>query len=81
METVDTTKYLGVVIQKDAGKEKHINIMCSKVSRALSCFFLQRNLKIGVTRIKALAHLTLVRPIIWYASALWADPHKKKDTD
>ena len=38
LETVNTTKYLEVMIQKDAGKDKHINIMCSKVSRALSSF-------------------------------------------
>ena len=38
LETVNTTKYLEVMIQKDAGKDKHINIMCRKVSRALSCF-------------------------------------------
>ena len=35
LETVNTVKCMGVALQKDAARDKHLNIMCSKASRAL----------------------------------------------
>ena len=42
--------------------------------------FLRRNLNIGAVSIKQQAYLSLVRPIIEYASTVW-DPHTDKNID
>ena len=54
-----TSLYLSVIIQKDAGCDKHIDNVCSNASRTQG--FWRRNLKIDATRIKAFAYLTLVK--------------------
>ena len=63
--------YLGVLIDKRLSWSPHISI-ASKVSQTLN--FLKRNLSKCSTEIKASAYLTMVLPLMEYASTVW-DPY------
>ena len=64
--------YLGVDISSDLKWNQHIFRTAAKANRALG--FVRRNLKPCSRRIKNLAYVTLVRPILEYGSAIW-DPY------
>ena len=66
---VDQHLYLGVILTSN---------MSSKVTRVLN--FIKRNLYNCSKEIKSKAYLTLVCPILEYASPVW-DPHLIKDSD
>ena len=68
----DNAKYLGVVINKTLSWNNHINDVTKKANASLG--FLRRNLRIGQEKIKISAYLTLVRPQLEYAAAIW-DPY------
>ena len=51
----------------------HINNLATRASRVLNC--IRRNLHNCSSVTKASAYLSLVRPIMEYASCVW-DPHK-----
>ena len=38
VENVDRSKYLGVIIDRSLTWEEHINILCTKVTRAIGFF-------------------------------------------
>jgi len=67
---VTSAKYLGVTINHDLSWGNHIVIISCKASAVLG--FLQRNLRQCSLSIKSLAYLTYVRPILEYASTVWA---------
>ena len=69
---VSTTKYLGVIIDHNLSWSNHIGAVSRKANRVLA--FLQRNLNKCSSSIKSLAYFTYVRPILEYASIMWA-PH------
>jgi hypothetical protein len=71
-EDVPTQKYLGVTIQRDLSWKTHITEACKKANRTLG--FVRRNLYMATPEIKKRAYVTLVRPHLEYASAVW-DPH------
>ena len=68
--------YLGVLIDKTLSWSPHVSSVASKASRTLN--FLKRNLSKCSTEVKASAYLTMVRPQMEYASAVW-NPYHIKD--
>ena len=76
LATTDQHRYLGVLLDKRLSWSPHISSIASKASQTLN--FLKRNLSKCSTAIKVSAYLTMVRPIMEYASAVW-DPFYVKD--
>ena len=74
LQSVTSTKYLGVTLQHDTQWNLHINNVIAKASKLLA--FLRRNLKIGSIKTKELLYKALVRPLLQYVSTVW-DPHTK----
>ncbi len=71
---VSNAKYLGVTINHNLSWANHIGTISRKANAVHG--FLQRNLRKCSTSIKSLAYFTYVRPILEYASVVWA-PHTK----
>lgn len=71
VELTTSYKYLGVNIQSDLSWHHHINVTLASANRSLG--FLKRNLKHTPSHLRKLAYITLIRPKIEYASAIW-DP-------
>lgn len=71
---VDTITYLGVQISNGLQWKQHVEYVVAKASRTLG--FLRRNLHQCPPHIKAQAYISLVRPILEYASPAW-DPHNE----
>ena len=69
------SKYLGVTIDNNLCWNTHIDNVCKKGNSTLA--FLRRNLQISQSHIKSNAYMTLVRPQLEYASAVW-DPYTKE---
>jgi hypothetical protein len=77
LETVDTYKYLGVVLHCRMNWKHHVEKVADKATKNLN--FVMRNLR-GTNRlVKEKAYLSLIRPIVEYAAAVW-DPHIKQHT-
>ena len=68
-EKADSTKYLGVTLQSNLKRVKHINIITSKANQTLG--FLRRNFKVNSQKIKDHAYKALVRPKLEYSSYVW----------
>lgn len=64
-------KYLGVHFQSDLTWHYHIDVILASANRSLG--LIKHSLKNAPPYIRKLAYLTLVRPKIEYASAIW-DP-------
>ena len=62
LETVDTTKYLGINLSHDLRWNEHVNAITTKANKTL--IFLRRNLRTRSAKSKAQAYKTLVRPIV-----------------
>jgi hypothetical protein len=73
LESVASYKYLGVVFQKDLGWSEHVGMVSKKGISTLN--FVMRQLKGTNQVIKDKAYLSLVRPIMEYASSTW-DPYR-----
>ena len=76
LQTVSSTKYLGVEFSHNLKWDKHIAQMTSKANSTSA--FIWRNLKGCPKQTQIHAYTSLVRPILEYASVVW-DPHLKKD--
>ena len=70
---VDQHPYLGVMLDKTMSFVTHINNIVSKASKVLN--FIKRNLSNCLKSTKEAAYLSLVRPTLEYASAVW-DPYQ-----
>lgn len=66
---VSNFKYLGVTITEDLNWNMHINNICCSAERRL--WSLRRKLKGASSEAKLAAYLTLVRPVLEYASVVW----------
>ena len=66
--------YLGVILQSRLSWLPHINTIINKASKTLN--FIKRNLYKCSTSVKASAYLSLVRPLLEYASTIW-DPYQR----
>ena len=75
---VDQHPYLGVTLTSNMSFSPHIQKITAKATTVLN--FIKRNLYNYSKEIKPKAYLTLVRPILEYASPGW-DPHLVKDCD
>jgi ribonuclease P/MRP protein subunit RPP40 len=71
LDTVDTAKYLGVILHKKLSWRHHVDAICKKANQTRS--FLQRNLKSCHRDVKSQCYKTYVRPKLEYASVAW-DP-------
>lgn len=71
VELTTSYKYLGVNIQSDLSWHHHINVTLASANRSLG--FLKHHLKHTPSHLRKLAYITLIRPKIEYASAIW-DP-------
>ena len=75
LESVTSTKYLGLTFINKLQWDQHINYITTKANKTLG--FLRRNLKIPSSiGIKEQAYFTLARPLVEYASTVW-DPYKQ----
>ena len=75
LDSVTSTKYLGITITQDLKWNRHIASICQKANNTLS--FLRRNLKINSPALKTMAYKALVRPLVEYGSAVW-DPSTQR---
>ena len=73
---MDSAKYLGVTISKDLSWNSHIENITVRANRILG--FVKRNIKTKNQEIRIIAHNTLVRPQVEYASAVWS-PYTKEN--
>ncbi len=78
LKLVQDNPYLGVQISSDLKWTTHINKVCAKSNSTLG--FIRRNLKHSGKNLKEQAYISLVRPVLEYASIVW-DPHTQKDID
>ena len=76
LEAVQSTKYLGILLQEDLNWDKHIDKQTKKGYQVLG--MIKRALHEAPSEIRLLAYQTLCRPLLEYASEIW-DPYKKKD--
>jgi hypothetical protein len=74
LESVSSTKYLGITLQSNLKWRQHTNNIVHVANANKSLGFLKRNLKTSNTNIKSQAYLSLVRPKLEYACSVW-DPH------
>ena len=74
LRTVDEAKYLGVLLDSKLNFNKHIETICKKANGVLA--FLKRNLYNCNPQIRSQAYMLYVRPILEYASTVWA-PYTK----
>ena len=72
LDLCDTAPYLGVKLNKKLSWEPHCTSVANKSNGTR--MFLQRNLSNTPRQIKIQCYVTLVRPILEYASTVW-DPH------
>ena len=78
LSTVESSKYLGVIISKDLDWHEQV---CSAAKKANSALHLiARNLHNATRSSRALAYSSLVRPRMEYCATVW-DPHTQKDKD
>jgi len=78
LSVVESYPYLGVTVSSDFRWHHHINTISSKATRTLN--FIRRNIYGCSPEAKALAHTSLVRPHLEYASAVW-DPYTARDSN
>lgn len=71
LSSVQSYKYLGVMITSDLRWNAHITYIQNKAMRKLG--YLKRSLRQSTEEIKLLAYKTFIRPILEYASVVW-DP-------
>ena len=78
LETVDSAKYLGVVVSDDLQWHKQVCAVAKKANSALH--LIARKLHDCPRATRALAYTTLVRPKMEYCASVW-DPHLKGDVE
>ena len=76
LEEAETSKYLGINLNRTLSWNNHINTVAKKASNISA--FLQRNLHQLPRKSKAQCYQTLVRPLMEYACTIW-DPHTKEN--
>ena len=76
LETVDSTKHLGINLNRFLSWKPHIDSITKRANNM--CSFLSRNLHKCSKETKDTAYRSLVRPLLAYASSVW-DLHTKTD--
>ena len=72
LEVSEQHSYLGILINRSLSWSSHTSTIVTKATKTLN--FLKRNLSNCSRKVKELAYLTMVRPQMEYASAVW-DPY------
>ena len=70
--------YVGVMLSNDLKWNSHVNSIVPKANRSLG--FVKRNLYPCTETIKRSAYVTIVRPILEYATVVW-DPSRQEQID
>ena len=78
LQTVDSAKYLGLIVSNKLQWHKQVCAVSSKANSTLN--LIARNLQDCPRETRALAYTTLVRPKLEYSASVW-DPHLKEDVD
>jgi len=78
LSTVSHAKYLGVLLDSKLNFNNHVATICRKANNVLA--LLKRNLYHCNSEIRSQAYFLYVRPILEYASTVWA-PHTKSNVD
>ena len=73
VDSATSYKYLGLHLQSDLSWNYHIDHILASANRSLG--MLKRNLRHAPAHVRKLAYITLIRPKIEYASAIW-DPQQ-----
>ena len=77
LDQVKMFKYLGVLLSHDLSWGKHVQSVCSKARKILGLLY-RRFCNNAPSNSLVQLYLSLVRPHLDYASAIWS-PHVKKD--
>ncbi|MCG8048091.1 MAG: hypothetical protein JAY66_20795 [Candidatus Thiodiazotropha taylori] len=78
LESVSSSKYLGVEISSNLSFNKHIQNITTSASRSLA--FLRRNIRTQNPALREMAYKTLVRPLVEYSSPVWS-PYTQTNID
>ena len=78
LSTVDSAKYLGIVISKDLDWHEQVCSVAKKANSALH--LIARNLHNTSKSARSLAYTSIARPKLEYSATVW-DPHTQKDSD
>ena len=78
LRMVSHAKYLGVILDSKMNFNKHITTICRKANSVLA--LLKRNLYHCNSQIRSQAYFLYVRPILEYASIVWA-PYTKTNIE
>ena len=70
--------YLGILLSNDLKWNSHVNNIVAKANRSLG--FVKRNLYPCNETTKRLAYVTIVKPTLEYATAVW-DPYRQEQID
>ena len=73
LKPVENHPYLGIILSESLNWKSHVLDVKNKANRTLG--FVKRNLYMCPERVKAQAYISLVRPKMEYASAVW-DPFR-----
>jgi hypothetical protein len=76
LESVNSSKYLGVTINSKLNWSEHVENVSANGKKKVG--FLRRNFKDCTAKAKAATYTTIVRPALDYAAPVW-DPHLEKD--
>jgi len=76
LKVVSETPYLGIHLQNDLKRNRHVDCVSGKASRTLG--MIKRNLRMNNIKLKTTAYKTLVRPTMEYGATAW-DAYTKKN--
>ena len=77
LESVQTLKYLGVILSSDLSWSSHVDTICSKARKLTGLLYRRFSTNLDCERLLELYKM-LVRPHLEYAAPVW-DPHLRKD--
>lgn len=69
LEYTSKHKYLGLVLTPTLSWSAHVNTIVSSANTSLG--YIRRNFRSAPTNFKRLLYITLIRPKLEYASAIW----------
>ncbi|KXJ28647.1 RNA-directed DNA polymerase from mobile element jockey [Exaiptasia diaphana] len=78
LSPVTNHPYLGVSLSSDLKWNTHVNNIVAKANKSLG--FVKRNLYSCTERTKRTAYVSIVRPTLEYATAVW-DPYRQEQID
>ena len=70
LDSVGSSKYLGVENSGNLSFNTHIQTVCTSSSRSLG--FMKRSIRTKSPAIREMAYKTLVRPLVEYSSSVWS---------